>query len=906
MLFFSNFANKNLRKMAKENEESLRKILDFTNIIGIIFYILNVAFYCKDLWSVIFPDYIEQLHQALNYIHEKIGIFNVPYITLFLAITFLGLHGWSERGKRNFCYHQPFFIKIFSNLFEKMNLFVRPPMKEEYNQEISGKKKSQVMRVRQEGYAFVILGLFLILIAPVILKLNKTILQDILYIIISLLGIFYFVFGCNYIHRMYKNFDSNDEKNEYSESFKQNEELIENEYSVNLRTEYFYKGEVRNGWINVINPFRATQVLGTPGSGKSYAIINEFIRQLLKKNFAMYCYDFKFPDLSMIVYNHYLWNLHSFREKYGITPQFCVINFDDPRKSLRCNPIAANLLYDISDAYESAYTILLNLNRTWAEKQGDFFVDSALNFLTSTIWYLKEVENGKYCTLPHALEFINSNYADTIPLLLMNKSLHPFMKTFFEGWEGGAQDQLQGQIGSARMPLSRIASPQLYWIMTGDDFTLDINNPESPKILCVGNNPEKQDIYGSALGLYNGRIVKVINKKGKHKVSLIIDELPTIFFRGLDRLIATARSNKVSVCLGYQDNSQLKRDYGDKEANAIINTIGNLFSGQVLGDTANTLEKRFGKNKQQKISHSFSDNGVSTSISEQNDTMIPASKISTLSQGVFVGAVADNFGEELTEKIFHAKILIDSETIKKEEQAYMPLPTFYSFDTQKVIQTIKDEMTTFIENDDHYIIAKKYSDEINRLIKIQDVKEFISTAFKEDSKEEKICEKISFVGKTIKNQLERFKDELLSSQSFDGDSFNTALKNIMKNETLSWWLNSEKADLKTLQDIGCNPILIKGIKKIADFAKNNDLSLSQKRSQTYTVIVPYLEFFTSIAQFKNQMQEIRDKRMKEILHKQQEKIQNEIKELIDRQLEILDSDPRYHDISIKRKAAMNN
>ena len=320
MLFFSNFANKNLRKMAKENEESLRKILDFTNIIGIIFYILNVAFYCKDLWSVIFPDYIEQLHQALNYIHEKIGIFNVPYITLFLAITFLGLHGWSERGKRNFCYHQPFFIKIFSNLFEKMNLFVRPPMKEEYNQEISGKKKSQVMRVRQEGYAFVILGLFLILIAPVILKLNKTILQDILYIIISLLGIFYFVFGCNYIHRMYKNFDSNDEKNEYSESFKQNEELIENEYSVNLRTEYYYKGEVRNGWINVINPFRATQVLGTPGSGKSYAIINEFIRQLLKKNFAMYCYDFKFPDLSMIVYNHYLWNLHSFREKYGISP----------------------------------------------------------------------------------------------------------------------------------------------------------------------------------------------------------------------------------------------------------------------------------------------------------------------------------------------------------------------------------------------------------------------------------------------------------------------------------------------------------------------------------------------------------------------------------------------------------
>ena len=214
------------------------------------------------------------------------------------------------------------------------------------------------------------------------------------------------------------------------------------------------------------------------------------------------------------------------------------------------------------------------------QKQGDFFVESPIILLAAIIWYLRIYKDGKYCTFPHAIEFLNKPYADIFTILTSYPSLENYLSPFMDAWQGGAQDQLQGQIASAKIPLSRMISPQLYWVMTGDDFTLDLNNPEHPKILCVGNNPDRQNIYSAALGLYNSRIVKLVNKKGQLKSSIIIDELPTIYFRGIDNLIATARSNKVAVCLGFQDFSQLARDYGDKEAKVIQNTVGNIFSGQ--------------------------------------------------------------------------------------------------------------------------------------------------------------------------------------------------------------------------------------------------------------------------------------------------------------------------------------
>ena len=478
-----------------------------------------------------------------------------------------------------------------------------------------------------------------------------------------------------WMSRLLKNNLMDDVFNLENESFMQETRLLENEYSVNLPTRFYYKKRWHKGWINIVNPFRASMVLGTPGSGKSFAIVNNYIKQQIEKGFAMYIYDYKFPDLSEIAYNHLLTHL----DAYEVKPQFFVINFDDPRKSHRCNPINPAFMTDISDAYESAYTIMLNLNRTWIQKQGDFFVESPIILLAAIIWFLKIYQGGKYCTFPHAIEFLNRPYAQIFPILTAYDELANYLSPFMDAWEGGAQDQLQGQIASAKIPLSRMISPALYWVMTGDDFTLDINNPREPKVLVVGNNPDRQNIYSAALGLYNSRIVKLINKKKQLKSSVIIDELPTIYFRGLDNLIATARSNKVAVCLGFQDFSQLTRDYGDKESKVIQNTVGNVFSGQVVGETAKTLSERFGKVLQQRQSMTINRNDKSTSISTQLDSLIPASKISNLTQGMFVGAVSDNFDERIEQKIFHAEIVVDVAKVSAEAKAYQPIPIIAEF-----------------------------------------------------------------------------------------------------------------------------------------------------------------------------------------------------------------------------------
>ena len=478
-----------------------------------------------------------------------------------------------------------------------------------------------------------------------------------------------------WMSRLLKHNLMDDVFNNENESFMQETRYLENEYSVNLPTRFYYKKKWNNGWINVVNPFRATIVLGTPGSGKSYAVVNSFIKQQIEKGYSMYVYDFKFPDLSMIAYNHLINHLGG----YKIKPKFYVINFDDPRHSHRCNPIHPDFMTDISDAYESAYTIMLNLNKTWVQKQGDFFVESPIILFAAIIWFLRIYRDGEYCTFPHAIELLNRTYEDVFPILTSYPELENYLSPFMDAWQGGAMEQLQGQIASAKIPLSRMISPQLYWVMTGDEFTLDINNPEEPKILCVGNNPDRQNIYGAALGLYNSRIVKLINKKGMLKSSVIIDELPTIYFKGLDNLIATARSNKVAVCLGFQDFSQLTRDYGDKEAKVVMNTVGNIFSGQVVGETAKTLSERFGKVLQKRQSISINRQDVSTSINTQMDALIPPSKISGLTQGMFVGSVSDNFDERIEQKIFHAEIVIDNAQVAAETKRYKPIPIITDF-----------------------------------------------------------------------------------------------------------------------------------------------------------------------------------------------------------------------------------
>lgn len=620
--------------MAQEDDlRALGKIMDFLRAVSIILAIMNVYWYCYEamrMWGVT----IGVVDRILINFNRTGGLFHSILYTKLFSLLLLALSCLGTKG-----------VKA-----EKMSW-------------------NRIWTVLAVGFFLFFLNWWILLL-PISNLGNAT-----LYIFTMAAGYICLLMGGLWMSRLLKHNLMEDVFNNENESFMQETKLMENEYSVNLPTRFYYKKKWQRGWINVVNPFRATIVLGTPGSGKSFAVVNNYIKQQIEKGYSMYIYDFKFSDLSTIAYNHMM----NHQNGYKVKPQFYVINFDDPRRSHRCNPIHPDFMSDISDAYESAYTIMLNLNKTWVQKQGDFFVESPIILFAAIIWYLRIYKNGKFCTFPHAIELLNRRYEDVFPILTSYPELENYLSPFMDAWQGGAMEQLAGQIASAKIPLSRMISPQLYWVMSASEFTLDINNPEEPKILCVGNNPDRQNIYGAALGLYNSRIVKLINKKGQLKSSVIIDELPTIYFKGLDNLIATARSNKVAVCLGFQDFSQLVRDYGDKEAKVVINTVGNIFSGQVVGETAKTLSERFGKVLQKRQSISINRQDVSTSINTQMDSLIPPSKISGLTQGMFVGSVSDNFTERIEQKIFHAEIVVDTDKVKREESHYQPIPIINDF-----------------------------------------------------------------------------------------------------------------------------------------------------------------------------------------------------------------------------------
>ena len=632
-----------------QQEDDLRglaKVMEFMRAISILFVIINIYWFCYQSIREMGIN-IGVVDKILLNFQNTAGLFSNILWTKLFAVVFLALSCLGTKG-----------VKEEKITWSRIYIFLFP------------------------GFIFFFLNWWLLAL-PLPLIANTA-----FYITTMTIGYILLLMAGLWMSRLLKNNLMDDVFNLENESFMQETRLMENEYSVNLPTRFYYRKKWNKGWINVVNPFRATIVLGTPGSGKSYAVVNSFIKQQISKGFALYLYDYKFDDLSTIAYNELLKNL----DKYKVKPKFYVINFDDPHKSHRCNPIAPEFMTDISDAYESAYVIMLNLNRNWIQKQGDFFVESPIILLAAIIWYLKIYDGGKYCTFPHAIEFLNKPYADIFTILTSYPELENYLSPFMDAWKGNAQDQLQGQIASAKIPLSRMISPQLYWVMTGDDFTLDINNPEEPKILCVGNNPDRQNIYSAALGLYNSRIVKLINKKGMLKSSVIIDELPTIYIRGLDNLIATARSNKVAVCLGFQDFSQLNRDYGDKESKVVQNTVGNIFSGQVVGESAKTLSDRFGKVLQKRQSMTINRQDKSTSISTQLDSLIPASKISNLTQGMFVGAVSDNFDERIEQKIFHAEIVVDNAKVAAETKAYQKIPVLTNFINEEGVDMMEQEI----------------------------------------------------------------------------------------------------------------------------------------------------------------------------------------------------------------------
>ncbi|MDR3713267.1 MAG: YWFCY domain-containing protein [Puia sp.] len=456
--------------------------------------------------------------------------------------------------------------------------------------------------------------------------------------------------------------------NRDQETFPQEERLLSNDYSLNFRAIYASRGDFHYSWVNIVNPFRGVLVLGNPGCGKSRYIIRPTILQHIQKGFSLVVYDFKYDELSLLTYN--LWRRYG--DSYPVPPKFYMIQFDDLSRTHRCNPLDKAGLRDISDAAECARTILLGLNRDWIQKQGSFWVESPINFLTALIWFLHNYGNGRYCTLPHVIELAQTDYNKLFTILradpYISAIVNPFIKAYLR-----APEQLEGQVASATIGLARLSSPKLYWVLTGDGLTLDINNPQAPKILCLGNNPAKSQVYGAILSLYMSSVSRMLNRQGQAPCGLVLDEFPTLYFNGIDKFMATARSNQVATTLAVQDASQLRVYYGRDQADTVLNIAGNLIAGQLRGDAAKQVSDSIGRIQQERESISVNSEDTSFTRSKHLDAAVPVSRIASLSAGEFVGVVADNPDEPISLKAFNS-ILMEPDLETDPADDWEPLP----------------------------------------------------------------------------------------------------------------------------------------------------------------------------------------------------------------------------------------
>lgn len=653
-----------------EDVQGLRKIIDFTRVLSI--FILAIHFYMVCYQAFALWDWTAGITDQIIGNIAKTGLFKGLFRAKLAALLLLGISLVGVKGKKD------------------ESILLKPIL------------------------AYIGFGTLLYFLSVVCLfcPLPKTFIA-MGYIGLTATGYLLILMGGGQLSRLLKNKLIKDIFNEQNQTFPQEERLLENEFSVNLPAKYRLGKVVRDSWINIINPFRGLLVAGTPGAGKSYFVIRHIIDQHIKKGFSMFIYDFKFDDLSKLAYNKLL----KYTGSYGVKPKFFVINFDDLNRSHRCNPLDPGVMEDLTDATEASRTIMMGLNREWIKKQGDFFVESPINFLTACIWYLKKYEGGRCCTLPHVIELMQSDYDPLFAVLKTCEEIKVLINPFVSAYRNNAMAQLEGQIASAKIGLARLSSPQLYYVLSGNDFTLDVNNPLDPKIVCLGNNPQKLQVYGAVLSLYISRMIKLVNRKGQLKSSLIFDEFPTIYFNNMDSLIATARSNRVASCLAVQDFSQLKKDYGAEQADVITGIVGNVISGQVTGATAKSLSEIFGKISQTKDSISINASDTSFTRSTGLDYAIPASKIAMLSSGEFVGVVADDPQQRIKLKMFHAEIQNDHGAIALEEKGYVDIP---------MVKKVTEEMVQ--EN------YKQIKREIFDLLKNECAKQQVSAEVKETKK----------------------------------------------------------------------------------------------------------------------------------------------------------------------------
>jgi len=655
-----------------EDEKALHRIMDMTRMLGIIMLLLHGYYYYYGAfqdWHLTAP-----IGDRILADIERTGLFHHFHTSKLIALGFLVLSLIGVRGRKS----------------EKLNY--------------------------RMAVAYLTAGLSLYFSSRLLLYLSApvTTLAG-AYFSVTGLGFVLVISGGAILTRIIKGKLSPNVFNTDNETFPQEERLIQNAYSINLRAEYQLKGKTRSSWINYINPRRSLLIMGSPGSGKSWYIIEPAIKQLVEKQFSEFIFDYKYPDLTLVAYNHFL----KFRHLYPVPPAFYAVNFTHPEYSHRSNPLFPEMMTDLLDAMEASKTMLLSINRTWANKQGEFFVESPINFLAAVFWFLRKFQDGRYCTLPHAIELIQLKYDDLFTVLNTEPEVQHLVTPFISAYLNDVMETVDSQIASVRIPLGRLASPLLYYILSGNDFTLDINNPKAPKIVCLGSDPLKSEALAPVISLFCDRLHKIINQKGKAKCALVYDEFSSIRVPSIQTVIAVGRGHDIVPIIAIQDYSQLKKVYSKEEAEAIFNMTGNFITGQVSGESAKLVSERFPKIMQDRESISINSSDTSISRSKQLESSVPPSTIASLSSGEFVGMVADNPNELITLKSFHARIVNDPTALKREKSAYLPLPlvrkvnpalidTYYKqvkTDVQDIVNTVLEQTLNNSEKE-HLLVRK--------------------------------------------------------------------------------------------------------------------------------------------------------------------------------------------------------
>lgn len=523
-------------------------------------------------------------------------------------------------------------------------------------------------------------GLLVFLTSPVIfIRIGDPLTTCVVYVVVTLIGWLVLMrYAGELIRSVRLPWDPADPFGRKQAGFPQEQRRLGGSDALHLQSEHLWKQEKREGWINLINPFRGILILGSPGSGKSRFIIEPLMRQLMEKGYALFVYDYKFPALSQLAYRYFL----AYRRRYPDKAGFYCIQFSDLSRSNRCNLLAPETLGWVSDALGAARTVLLSMNPTWAEKQGEFFVESPINFLGAIIWYLKKFKRGKYCTLPHAIEMAQYPYEQLFAVLGGEPEIGALVEPFAQAFRNKTFEVLDSQISSARIPLARLASPDLYYLLTGDDLRLDINNPSSPKVLCLGGDPARVEALAPVLSLYIDRLTRLCNQPGRYPCAMICDEFATVRAYSMTTAIATGRSNKIVPILAVQDLSQLRTQYSRNEADLFLNITGNVFCGQVGGETAKWMSERFPTIQQEKPSVSTNSTDLSVSTTLQREPTVNQATIASLSSGEFVGVLSDDPDDELELKVFHGRILRED----SDDRVSFKLPAVREVDEAEVMR----------------------------------------------------------------------------------------------------------------------------------------------------------------------------------------------------------------------------